>query len=180
MTSDYANAAGGRFTIRLLGGFQVFDASGQRLRVSSRKARALLAYLAMPIGRSHARDELARLLWPNAASSHARSSLRRALSDLRSSLGAGTQSADDRVVLRPDMFQSDVERFVQASSVRRLELLGEATSLYAGEFLARLAVDSEPFTRWQLLERQYLRSRMLVCCAVRDSVARNEEYAHAS
>ena len=180
MSIDCANAASGRVTIRLLGGCQVFDASGRRLRVSSGKARALLAYLAMPIGRSHARDELARLLWPTTASSHARLSLRRALSDLRRALGAGVQAEGDRVFLRPDMFQSDVERFVQASSARRLELLGEASSLYAGDFLARLSIDSESFARWQLLERQYLRSRMLVCRACENAVrASGEEYAHA-
>jgi len=87
MTDHYANSLGGRFAVGLLGGFQLFDPRGRRLRIASRKARALLAYLALPVGRCSHRAELAALLWPNASASRARASLRRALSDLRSAIG---------------------------------------------------------------------------------------------
>src|SRR5262249_29507968 len=45
--------------LTLLGGFEAQVDGGSALRVSTRKAQALLAYLALPLGQRHARDELA-------------------------------------------------------------------------------------------------------------------------
>src|SRR5436309_15241552 len=56
------------------------------LAVDTRKATALLAYLAVE-GGVHNRDSLAELLWPDYASDRARAALRRTLSTLRSALG---------------------------------------------------------------------------------------------
>lgn len=181
MTNDYATSAGGGFSIRLLGGFQLFDANGRRVRIRSRKARALFAYLAMPVGRPRERDALAALLWPDASRAHARLSVRRAICDVRSCVGEGIQSCGERVFLQAGAFRTDVDEFVRATSTHRVEQLGEAADLYTGEFLARLRVESWPFTEWQLLERQYLRSRLLVC-RVCESVAAGGAggYAHAS
>lgn len=53
-----------------------------------RKGIALLAYLAVPAGRWHGRDELAELLWPALALGAARSNLRQVLKDLRHTLAA--------------------------------------------------------------------------------------------
>jgi hypothetical protein len=85
------------------------------------------------------------------------------------------------VFLQAGVFRTDVEAFVRASSAARVELLGEAADLYTGDFLARLTVESWPFTEWQLLERQYLRSRALVCRVCESAAAAGGEgYAHAS
>jgi DNA-binding SARP family transcriptional activator len=184
--NDCTHSLGACFSVRLLGGCQLLDPGARRPSLTSRKARALLAYLAMPVGLHHDRRDLAALLWPNAA--RARTSLRRALSDLRSCIGDGLQSCGEQVFLEPGMFKTDVEHFVRATRVQSVELLGDATARYTGDFLARLQVDSERFTRWQLLQRQHLRSRMLVCraceSAVRDrvpaSMTRCQEYSHAS
>ena len=51
------------------------------------KARALLAYLAVEADRSHRRDALAGLLWPDEPEARARQSLRQALSYLRQAIG---------------------------------------------------------------------------------------------
>jgi DNA-binding SARP family transcriptional activator len=51
-----------RVSLSLLGGFQARRGS-QPLTVPSRKARALLSYLALPPGRRHPREQLAALLW---------------------------------------------------------------------------------------------------------------------
>jgi DNA-binding SARP family transcriptional activator len=56
------------------------------VRFSTRSARALLIYLAMHAGRAFERDHLAALLWPEASSEQAHTSLRQTLYRLRQSL----------------------------------------------------------------------------------------------
>jgi len=46
--------------------------SGPPLPLGTRKAHALLAYLAVPPGRTHSRDKLAALLWGNSGHEQAR------------------------------------------------------------------------------------------------------------
>ena len=62
--------------LKLLGGFEVTVAKGQTVRLPTRKAQALLAYLAMTPGRRVARDAAATLLWPHADEPAARNNLR--------------------------------------------------------------------------------------------------------
>src|SRR5262249_41954716 len=95
----------GRLTLTLLGGFQARLDSGPALRLRTRHAQALLAYLAMPRPRAHARDALAVLLWGHLTQGEARSRLRQTLFTLRRTLaGVGPpclQVDGDTVVLDP-------------------------------------------------------------------------------
>lgn len=68
--------AGGTLRVALFGGLEVHWAAGAPLHLPSRKATALLAYLALSNGRVHARDKLAALLWPESTADRARASLR--------------------------------------------------------------------------------------------------------
>jgi DNA-binding SARP family transcriptional activator len=52
-----------RLSLRLLGGFQARLDLGPPVALPTRKSQALLAYLALPLGRAHPRDTLAALLW---------------------------------------------------------------------------------------------------------------------
>jgi non-specific serine/threonine protein kinase len=67
--------------------------AGEEIRISRRKALALLAYLAVT-GQSHTRDALATMLWPEQDQTRARNSLRSALVSLRKGLGEGWLEAD--------------------------------------------------------------------------------------
>ena len=72
--------------IRLLGGFEV-RVDGQAVNgFESQKVRGLLAYLVMPRGVPQGRERLAALFWPEHEPNSARSSLRQALYNLRSTL----------------------------------------------------------------------------------------------
>ena len=70
-----------RLALFLLGPPRI-ELDGEPVRIQRRKAVALLAYLAVT-GRSHSRDALATLLWPEYDQSSARAGLRVALAALR-------------------------------------------------------------------------------------------------
>jgi DNA-binding SARP family transcriptional activator len=72
-----------RLTLTLMGGFQARLGAGPPLMLPTKKIQALLAYLALPPGRAHARDKLAAMLWGDLSQGRARNSLRQALFSLR-------------------------------------------------------------------------------------------------
>ena len=76
--------------LRLLGTFTVEVNVGRPIAVAprSKKARALLAYLAMKPDWRASREELATLLWGDTPDAQARHSLRQCLTLLRKDLGA--------------------------------------------------------------------------------------------
>lgn len=98
-------------TIRLLGSPQV-ELDGRPAALETRKATALLAYLA--VRREPAsRDHLAALLWPDYEPSRAFANLRRTLWSLHRSLGERWIDAGQiKVSLAPqDDLWIDVQRF---------------------------------------------------------------------
>jgi adenylate cyclase len=92
--------------LKIYGRFRAADDLGNELPVKSRKARALLAFLALPPGKPRSREELMALLWSERGDEQARGSLRQALSGLRRDLGDGPATAltffDDAVSLDPE------------------------------------------------------------------------------
>ena len=77
-----------RLAISIFGGVGV-AVDGRELRLPNRKARALLAYLAVSETTNERRERLAGLLWPDSSEENARASLRQVLLDLREALAAG-------------------------------------------------------------------------------------------
>ena len=77
--------------VRLAGGLAL-DADGHEITPPrSRRARAVLAYLAAHPG-AHARGELAARFWPDVLDESARTSLRAALTELRGALGPESEA----------------------------------------------------------------------------------------
>jgi DNA-binding SARP family transcriptional activator len=152
-------------TIRLLGPPQVLR-DGTPIEVDTRKAIALLAYLALregPLGR----DTLAGLLWPDYEPERARASLRRTLSALLKGLDGGFLVADRRAVrLEQEGTWLDVTAFrdllraadAAGDDAARVAHLTEAVGLYRGDFLAGFSVrDSPEFDDWQYFTAESLR-----------------------
>jgi DNA-binding SARP family transcriptional activator/TolB-like protein/Flp pilus assembly protein TadD len=71
-----------RLVVRCLGTFRVETPAGDQLKIRTRKARALLAVLALT-GRPMSRERLADLLWSDRGSTQAKSSLRQAIFELQ-------------------------------------------------------------------------------------------------
>src|SRR5215467_7624187 len=71
--------------IYLLGTLRI-ERNGANVDLDTRKASALIAYLAI-VKQRQSRDTLAALLWPEFDQTHARATLRRTLSTLNKALG---------------------------------------------------------------------------------------------
>ena len=125
-------------------------ADGAPLAVDTRKATALLAYLAVE-GGVHNRDSLAALLWPDYSSDRARAALRRTLSTLRSALGARWVTvARDSVALEGGDVSLDFAEFERLAASGDLGDLERAAALHRGPFLAGFGLrDSAAFDDWQ-------------------------------
>src|ERR1700722_7089381 len=73
-----------RFTLKIMGDVALVDmASGKNLLPRSRKARAVVPYLALAGSDPIKRELLAVILWSHRANEQARASLRQAITDLR-------------------------------------------------------------------------------------------------
>src|SRR5215831_16330128 len=146
-----------RLTLKLLGGFEVQTGLGQSLAVRTRKAQALLAYLALTPGQTHPRDKLAALLWPDMPPRAARNALRQSVFVLRTALRRAQYTAllvtADAVTLLSEAVETDVAAFERAVAEGAPSALEAAASLYCGDFLAGLVVEAPTFEDWLMSER---------------------------
>ena len=143
-----------RLTISLLGSPRI-EVDGVPIAVDTRKAVALLAYLAVT-GERKSRDTLASFLWPDYDSEHARAALRRTLSALGKGLG-GEFLEIDRTAIALD----PADAWLDVADFRRFAAEGqdaEAAELYRGDFLAGFGLrDSLEFDDWQFFEAETLK-----------------------
>jgi len=146
-----------RLSVFLFGPPRV-ERDGRPVEPDTRKAIALLAYLAMT-GHAEGRDRLAALLWPDADDERARGALRRTLSALRTALGGEHLASDGlRVTLDRDALDCDVHRFRALLGAGRL---AEAVNVYSADFLSGFALrDSMEFDEWQAAEADALRQEL--------------------
>ncbi len=148
------------------------ERDGEIINVDTRKATALISYLAITRQR-HSRDALAALLWPDYDQPHARATLRRTLSALNKAL-AGTWLSIDRETVGLDQqasFWLDVDEFQgylaecrkhnhPASEVCSacIEPLTKVVKLYRDDFMAGFSLhDSSNFDDWQFYQADSLR-----------------------
>lgn len=154
-----------RLQLRLLGGFEIASPGGDRLTLPTRKAHALIAYLALPAGRAHSRDELATLLWDAADIDQARLSFRQCLFQVRKALGDLADrvlaTGGETVALSPDMVEIDVTLFERLVRRATPAALTRATALYRGDLLSDLGGMEAPFEEWLLAERARVREQAL-------------------
>jgi DNA-binding SARP family transcriptional activator len=120
--------------VRLAGGLRLALDGREIAPPPSRRARALLAWLALRPG-NHPRGELAGRFWPEVLEESARTSLRAALTELRRALGEGAATlvaTRETVALADDGVWVDVREFERMLAAGRLE---EAVDACAGELL---------------------------------------------
>jgi TolB-like protein len=139
-----ADPVGPALRLRLIGPMQAHRLTGESALPRSRRARAMLAVMAVAMPRAVPRARLLALFWPGRAEEQARASLRQALHDLSESLGRDGQAAlvagRDALALRPALVWTDLaeaERGGRASH-----------ALLAGDLLEDLAGLTPAFDRW--------------------------------
>jgi predicted ATPase/DNA-binding SARP family transcriptional activator len=163
-----------RLRLTLLGPPQLVR-DGEPVDLSTRKAMALLAYLAVT-EQVHSREGLATLFWPELDQSRALANLRRTLWILNSALGEEWLEVDGETAAlrcKGDVWL-DVDAFrhllveARAHDHSEAELcaacaprLSEAIQLYGDDFMAGFTLpDCPAFDEWQFFEREGLRAEL--------------------
>ena len=146
--------------VRLLGGFEARLDTGQKITLSTRKAEALLAYLACAPDKARSRDQLAGLLWSDRAEAQAKNSLRQALTSLRHGLQEnGTtvvMTNGESIALESSAVAVDVLEFEKLAANGSNGNLARAERLYQGPLLDGLSVRDPSFNEWLIQERARL------------------------
>src|SRR5580692_11912829 len=139
-------------SLQLLGRFVLAVKDGTEIRISARKSRALIAYLALQPGMTASREQLATLLWGDRSDELARQNLRQCLVSLRRDLppAASNLLAIDShsVGLRSRHLSVDVHELAALADATDLCRLERAVDLYRGPFLADLSIETEAFEEW--------------------------------
>ena len=151
-------------------GAPTLERNGRSQPLKRRKARALLAYLAVT-QKAHPRETIVALLWPDHDRQQGRADLSRTLSNLRTVLGADYILADreqialnDKTALWVDVIhfrhQLDACREIAAEEMDDdgCQKLAAAVDCYQADFLAGFTLpDCLAFDEWQLLQTEGLR-----------------------
>jgi len=160
--------------VRVLGSFELRDAVGQRVRLSTRKAEALLGLLALHPGQPQGREKLCGLLWPEVRESQARHSLRQTSLQLRKALastpsplasdasGLQLSAADYKTGAMPGELHIDIARMQHCIELGTRAALHEAALCYRGDLLEGLSVGETPFDDW--LSGESMRARTASAC----------------
>jgi DNA-binding SARP family transcriptional activator len=155
--------------LRLLGSFELRGPGDRPLKITARKTRALLAFLALQNGTRQSRERLAALLWEDADAELARSSLRQALTALRRALPAKLHTlleADpQQVALNLAQVQVDVHRLRTLLSEGTMPSLRAARALAGETLLEGFDAHSGAFDEWIAAERRTLRRELAAAAA---------------
>jgi TolB-like protein/Flp pilus assembly protein TadD len=152
----------GQRSIRLtiLGDFVLSGADGRKFPITTKKNRALLAFLALSPGFQATRERICAFLWGDRAEDQARSSLRQSLAVLRKELGQIEEQVlktyDDLVALRIDTLEVDAVEFLELSDSSEINTLRAAAQFYGGELLNDTSIKDAAFEDWLSAQRSRL------------------------
>ncbi len=150
----------GGVRLELLGTARAFR-DGAPISGLGKKALALIAFLAAPLGKYHNRDGVATLLWGDRFEEQARQSLRQTLTSLRKMVGAALVTDEGGVSLAADKIGCDAAQFEALVETRDPDNIRRACDAYGGDFIESLTNVSPEFDDWASLERQRLRDIFL-------------------
>ena len=139
-------------SLTLLGGFEL-ESDGAPVPLSERKARALLAALALARHRRASRARLARLFWGASDPEQARGSLRQTLARLRRA-GLTIETPEPDSVALPEAMDIDVDAF--RAALARGDA-AEAIRRYRGDLMEGQAFRDPSIEDWLEAERAGLR-----------------------
>jgi DNA-binding SARP family transcriptional activator/TolB-like protein len=150
-------------SLRVLGDFSA-NVDGREFDLPKRKARALIAYLALSDNAHDTRERLVGLLWSESDEDRARASLRQAVHDIRTASDAvgfdGFQFGKLTLALQQGRFHCDVDDIL--ASLARREVPARLLSVQRlADSLAEGLDDLDPaFQIWVRTRRQLLHDRL--------------------
>lgn len=165
--------------LALFGPFRV-AADGEAIALRSRKACALLAFLALAQGHRATREQLADLLWTDRGVDQARASLRQTLAELRALEPLAAAVAIDReaVALQEPAFISDIAQILAAAGRGDISALAAILTGIEGDLLESMGDVSARFDDWLAIERPARRSQVVsesLACAEDAGMSAPEE-----
>jgi DNA-binding SARP family transcriptional activator/TolB-like protein/Tfp pilus assembly protein PilF len=143
-------------TVKTLGGI-AFHQDDSEFRPPTRKASALLVYLALSPRGSRSREHLANTFWDRSAEEQARASLRQTLSSLRKALGIKAdllESDAETVGIQRDRLEIDALEFEALATSASQTDLEQAAEMYQGAFLEGFSLKEDGFEEWLAFTRQ--------------------------
>lgn len=150
--------------ISLLGG-AAFSFAGQEIILRNRKARAMVAYLALAERGEEQRGRLAGLLWSESSEANARGTLRQAIHEARETMvAAGCDAligARTTMGLRPGSYMVDVDLVLRDLAAGEVPEALLRQRLAAESLLAGLEDIDPAFHGWLTARRQTLHDLMI-------------------
>jgi DNA-binding SARP family transcriptional activator len=144
--------------LRLVGPMTAWTVPNGTILIRQRKARAILAIVALAAERGVTRSRVAELLWDARSTHQARASLRQDLTHLTQlfrAAGADVLRIErDYLALRTDLVWTDIDEIRRANPQQP-----HALSLMNSELLEDLNGISPAFDLWLIAERERLRDR---------------------
>jgi len=147
--------------LRLFGPLRVLRGP-QEFRFRNRKARAVLACVALAEGQELTREHIAGMLWSESSEEKARASLRQVVHELREVLPPGTMRADRMTVaLEPRRVRHDLETLLASLSTGRLDPRLLDTVRLADQLLDGLDDLDPAYAEWLRSRRVALQDRLI-------------------
>jgi len=164
-------------TLRLnvLGPFEARWSDGEPVGLPTKKAQALLAYLAVERARPHTRDYLATMLWADTGDERARHNLRQALSKIRSCCDCVVTANGDCLAIDPEGCAVDVIEFERLAKSDDVDKLRQCLDLYRGDLLEGVIPREPVYDEWLLLARGRLRKKACETAGHLASILRGQD-----
>ena len=160
--------------INVLGRFEALWSDGEQVDLVTRKAQALLAYLAVEHDRPQTRGQLATMLWADTGDDRARHNLRQALSKIRNCCDGALTVSGDSLAINSAGCEVDVIEFERLAKSDDPDELRQCLGLYRGDLLEGVIPREPVYDEWLLLARVRLRKTACQIAKRRASILREQ------
>ncbi len=139
-----------RLDLKFLGTFEVYLGGKAITKFKSKNVQGLLLYLCLHPKKTHSRESLATLFWPDKSTATGKTNLRATLKHLRESLNDKDKkerliASKNNIGLNKDQLTCDV---YSLQGVLKTKRFASAADLFVGEIAGDLIFDSPNFENW--------------------------------
>lgn len=149
-----------KILLNALGTPELLSADGSQLASKTRRATALIGYLARKDDHTESRQALASMLWSDSEWEKSSGSLRQTLSHIRDTEKAAgfsfIEASRSSIRLKPDFVFSDLDQIRTSLDGKLSPSNNEAIRLWKGDFLEGFEDIDDAFSEWLLNEREVI------------------------